>query len=131
MAPGTKANFSVMRDKKVLDIAVTIGAHPDEEAVASATEAELGLHVANLTPELAKKLGADTEKGVVINDVDEGSLAAWAGVHKGTIVLEVNRTPVATVESFKTAIKAVPQGNPILFLVKQGDYTRYISLKVK
>lgn len=131
MTPGTQVSFTVMRDKKLMDIGVMIGSHPDEDAVASSTETELGIHVANLTPELAKKLGAETEKGVVINDVDEGSLAAWAGIGKGAIVLEVNRTPVANVESFKAAIKAIPAGNPVLFLIKQGEYTRYISLKVK
>lgn len=131
MLPGTVVKFTVLRDKKVMEIPVTIGAHPEEEAVANTLEKDLGLHVANLNPDLAKKLGAPQDTGVVINQIDQGSLAAWAGLAKGTIILEVNRTPIASVESYKKALKSTPTGSPVLFLIKQGDLTRYISLKVK
>jgi serine protease Do len=131
MLPGTEVKFTVLRNKKMIEVPVIIGAHPDEEAAPNTLERDLGLQVANLNADLAKKLGAPQDTGVVINQIDQGSLAAWAGLAKGTIVLEVNRTPIASVESFKKALTSTPAGSPILLLVKQGDLTRYISLKVK
>lgn len=131
MKPGTKVMFSVLRDKSKIEVPVIVGTHPEQDKLAATTESELGIHVANLTPDLAKKLGVTQEQGVVISQVEQGSLAAWAGILKGTIILEVNRTPVSSVDSFKKAISAVTQGKPILLLVKQGDLKRYISLKVK
>lgn len=130
MIPGTQVKFTVLRDRKIMEIPVTIGSHP-EEAAATTLETDLGIQVANLNTDLAKKLGAPQDTGVAINQIDQGSLAAWAGLARGTIILEVNRTPIANVEGFKKALRSTPAGHPILLLVKQGDFNRYISLKVK
>ena len=79
---------------------------------------------------MATKLGMPNEKGVVISKVDPSGVAAWAGLKKGALILEVNQKKVKTVDELTEALHATPAGRPVLFLIKQGDATRFVSFKV-
>ena len=129
--PGTQAPMVILRKGKQLDLLAVVGDFPATGANATTAmkHAELGLHIENLTPEQANKLGYK-ESGVLISGVEATSPLAWAGVKKGALILQVNQQKVTNVEEFNEAMKAASKGKPILFLVKQGETTRYISIKL-
>ncbi len=112
MKPGTKVAFTVLRDGKTLKVPVEIGSSPYEE-----NQSQLGIHV------------EATEVGLVIARVDSGSLAEWAGLRPGVAILEVNRQKITSVDDYRRALSATPKGKPVLFLIKHGDSSRYISIR--
>ena len=81
-------------------------------------------------PELRSELGMKTDHGVVITAVRSGSPAAEAGLHKGDVVLEVNRHKVKSTEEMKQNLsKADPQKEGALLLIQRGKNTFYVVLK--
>jgi serine protease Do len=131
LKPGTPITLTILREGKSMDISVEIGSYPrSTPKAASLSGNQLGFEVQDLTPETAKTLGIKEEAGVVITKVEPGSVAAWAGLKKGTLILSINQAKVSDVNQFHTALENLPPGKPVILLVKQGDITRFLSLKV-
>jgi serine protease Do len=126
-----QVTLKVMRDKQPVELSVTIAELQDEEAQAAAAgdSEKLGLTVQTLTPEIAENLGVEEAKGVVVTAVESGSAADEAGMRRGDVILEVNRSPVDDVDKYKAALKKVEKGKNLLFLVRRGDNTIFLALK--
>lgn len=63
----------------------------------------LGIHIQDLTPELAALFDLQVKKGVLVADIELGSSASEAGLQRGDIILKVNERPIQKVgdlESF-------------------------------
>ena len=133
-APGTKATLTVVRKGKNVELSITVGTATETAAAAGGTEEEgsvssLGMSVTSLTKELEHKLDYKGEKGVVVAEVDENSVAYRRGVREGDLIVEVNRQPVTTPGEFEKAIKGSP--NNVLMLVKNKDGSRFVVLRKK
>jgi len=131
MKPGSSVNLLILREGKTTNVSVEVGNFPTESHPANVEtkENKFGFSVKDLTPELAKSLGYHGEKGVVVSTVDAGSIAAWAGIKKGSLILAVNQKKVTSAEEFNQALSQVEKGKPLLLLVKQGDIVRFVSLQ--
>jgi len=120
----------VLRDKKDLQLTVTVGELKDEEVVASAPEkGELGMTVQKLTPQMAESLGLDRADGVVVSAVDPGSAADEAGIRRGDVILEIDRKPIRSLDEYKKAVAGTRKGKGVLFLVRRGESTLFLALK--
>jgi serine protease Do len=128
---GKRAQMKIIRDGAEKTLTVTVGELKEEEvAVASGGSSELGIAVQNLTPEIAESLGIDPKtKGVVVAGIEPGSPADDAGLQRGDVILEVNRTPVPNESAYKKALKRVEKGKSALLLVRRGDNTIFMALK--
>lgn len=128
---GKKTSLTVIRNGKRMTLPVEIGELKDDEvATAGGPSEELGLAVQNLTPEIAESLGVDpTTSGVVVSAVEPGSVADEAGLQRGDIVLEVNRTSIGDENAFAKAVAKAKGKKSILFLVRRGDNTIFVALK--
>jgi serine protease Do len=125
-----KVRMKVLRDKKDLQLTVTVGELKDEEVVASAPEkGELGMTVQKLTPQMAESLGLERAEGVVVSAVDPGSAADEAGIRRGDVILEIDRKPVRGIDDYKKAVAGARKGKGILFLVRRGESTLFLALK--
>jgi serine protease Do len=83
-----------------------------------------GLTVADLTADLAGRMGVPkAAKGVVVTAVRAGGLAERSGVARGAVVLQVDRTPVATGADFRRAVEAAgrEKGAVLHVLRPSGD----------
>lgn len=129
MKPGTEVKLSILRNGRQLSVPLEVGEFPSEFSRGH-REVELGLEVESITPEIAQNLGFIGGKGVVVTKVENGSPAAWAGFRKGTVIIAVNQKEIQNVEEFHQSVAATDEGKPILFLIKQGEATRYVSLKI-
>lgn len=131
MKPKTRVTLTVLRkDKTREEISLEVGNFPSEVAHGEMIDSKLGIEVQNLTPELSRSLGYNDDKGIVITNIAPGSIAAWAGLKKGAIIMAVNHQQVNSVEQFKKALETTEKGKPVLFLIKQDDLNRFVSLKV-
>ena len=131
--PGTKVDIVVLRDGDKKTIRVKIGTMKTDEKghpVASDALPELGMTLQPLTPELAEQFGYDGVHGVLVTDVDPGSLAARAGIKRGYLIEEVNRHAVKTPQQVKKQIKNSKK-TTVLMLVRDGENSRYLALKLK
>jgi serine protease Do len=135
---GHKGVLKVIRDKQAIDLPVTITQSREPEIVASEEKSQkpdlgavspFGLHVKELSPDLAKELGLDAPGGVVISSVQPGSRAEEAGLHARDVIVEVNRTAVKNVDSYQNALKTSAKGKIVLLLVRRGDATIYVTVK--
>lgn len=131
MDPGTKLKLKVNRSGKILNLTATLSSQTDVGLAAGGYVQKLGLDVDNLTPELAKQLGfTHGEEGVVITKIKPGSAAALVGMRPGFLILAVNHKKVANTEEFAAALQESSK-NRVLILAKQGNMTRFYSLKVE
>ena len=129
---GKSVKLKVIRDKGPETVSVKIGELKEEEVAASGggKEESYGLTVQPLTPEIAESLGISSDlKGVVISAIEPGSAADDAGLHRGDVILEVNRESVKDLASYRKALKATAKGKSVLFLVRRGDNTIFVALK--
>ena len=67
----------------------------------------------------------------VIVEVDGGSPAGEAGFKPGDIILELDQSPVKTRADFLEKINHYHKADTILFLIKRGESTLYVTLKVE
>jgi len=120
---GDKATLTVMRDGKQKHLDVEVGKRPLTLANAGTPrpekETEFGFQVAQLTPEMARRLNVAAESGVVVVGVNANSKADKAGIQKGDLIKEVNRQGVESVGQFKELIRTSQIGDGIDLLVKR------------
>jgi serine protease Do len=129
-APGEKVRVKILRDKKELTIPVQVEKLEDEEVNLTAQEKDhLGLTVQKVTPEIAESLGIKRAEGVVITSVEPGSAADEAGLEQGDMIVEVNRKRIQDVSEYKKAVMAAQKGKRLLFLVRRGENTMFLTLK--
>ena len=131
--PGSEETLTILRDGERKTVTVTIGKLSEAPQAASASgkedAQELGFTVQTLTEQLAQQLGIQADKGVVVTQVTPGSIAARAGIEVGTVILEVNRQPVADAEEFRQAIAQTEKNDRVLLLIQKDQYRRYVVLQ--
>jgi len=133
-APGQKITLKLMRDKLERTVAVRVSELPEErEALTQAEgkEPDIGLRVQKVTPELSRRQGLSTTKGVIVSEVQQGSPADQAGVEVGDIIREVNQRPVNSVKDFEQSVRQSKRGERLLLLVQRGENTVFFALKRK
>jgi serine protease Do len=120
---GETARVTVLRNGKKKTVDVKIGKRPmtvaDSRDPQPKKETEFGFQVAELTPELARRLNSSQESGVVVVGVTTGSKAYKAGVQQGDLIVEINRRTVKSVVDFKALIQQYKNGKAIALLVKR------------
>jgi serine protease Do len=72
------------------------------------SRAYMGISPQNITPRMARALGRDDIKGVLVGDVAVDSPAAEAGTQKGDVILAMNGQPVEDANQLRFAIAAMP-----------------------
>lgn len=134
MAPNTKVKVTVLRDGKKKEFEVKlalrdpnlINGNNDDSSGKAAQE--LGITVQTLTGELAGRFGYEQESGVVVTEIERYSPLALAGIRAGALIREVNGQKIKNTGEFWAAVKK--SGNVVLFYIRQGDYARYVRIKL-
>jgi len=135
-APGASVKIDAIRNGKERAFTATIGRMPAEAGATAKPQAEagdqvadLGLSLQALTPDLAKRLNLQGEKGVLISGVEQGSPASAADLQAGDLILEVDRTPVASIGEFRKALGRAK--DRVLLLVKRQGASLFVVLRLK
>jgi serine protease Do len=132
MHPGNSAVFLIRRGDKEIEIQAMIASHPENEMNEQEIQNSLGVLVQDLTPELKQQMEyKNDEKGVMIKYVAPNSLAQLAGLRRGQLILSVNRKNIKTASEFYRAIKECPLGTKVLLHVKEGQVTRFVTLRIE
>jgi serine protease Do len=90
----------------------------------------LGVTVEPLTPLLAQKYGVDVANGMIINEVQNGSAAATAGIEPGDVILAIGNYQVRNLDDFGTLLAALPRNRRIPVFIRRGNQQGYLSLRL-
>ena len=128
---GKKTAVKVVREGSVQEIPITVE-RLKESNDGSLTNIpdKLGISVAELTSDLAARIRTSETKGVVVTEVKPGSSAEEAGMAQGDLIKEINGKKIATVGDYEKAIVARKKGGIVRFLLKRGDSSLFVALKV-
>lgn len=147
LSPGTKVVLTVIRDGKPRKVDVTLtaldpkaleaanggrdGAGGDgaDSKSPAATPKELGFSVQALPEALRQRAGL-ADGGVVISGVNR-DVAAETGLAPGLVVLQVNRSNIASVADFNKAVAGVKKGDVLMLLVQsQRGVKQFVAVTV-
>src|SRR5438105_5096049 len=132
---GQPVKLTVWRKGQTLEIPVTTGELPSEISRASNENVQpnqprpedlgkFGLQVQEITKEMAARLGLGEQKGVIVTDVADNSIAASQGIEREDVITEVDGKPVTDAKSFRDALnKADPKRGVLLYLDRKGSKT--------
>jgi serine protease Do len=129
--PGTKVELGFLRDGERKTATIEIGSRSSDDMASWSGSGQahgLGLHVEDLTGELAEQLHFVGRQGVVVTDVAVGSSADRVGIRTGMLIEEVNRQPVTNVSDFRKALDAAT-GAKILLRVRDERAARFVVLE--
>lgn len=127
--PGAMISLKVNRSGQILTLKIKLVAQADAKGGSEFIK-KLGMEVEPLSTDLANKLGyAASDEGLVVTKVKPGSTAATAGIRPGFLILAINHKKVATLDDLRDAL-GENKNNRILILARQGNVTRFYSLKV-
>ncbi len=128
--PGTKIPVEVWRKGRAQQLQVVLGELPREDQAAGKPAGKSysrgGLALSELTAEQRRELKID--RGLLVEETTGD--AARAGIQVGDVILAVNNGKVATVEEYRKAIAAVPKGKSAAILVRRGEGSLYIPMKL-
>src|ERR1700728_122371 len=127
--PGSKAKLAFVRNGKKQEVTVTIadrsklfasrlGEEDENQGEEAPKASKFGVTVRAITPDLADRLSIPAGKGVVVQDVKQGSFAEDLGLNRGDVVLEVNKQPVNNPDDFLKIEGALKSGQDVVFLVR-------------
>jgi serine protease Do len=95
----------------------------------SSEPGQFGLHVQDLTPDLARRLGMGKLTGPVVSEVEPASFAEDVGFARGDVIVEVNRVPVNSLADYHTQMTRLKPGQDVLFRVaRHSDPDRVLML---
>jgi serine protease Do len=127
--PGSKAKLTFVRNGKKQDTTVTIadrsklfasrlGEDDENQSEEAPKASKFGITVRSITPDLADRLSIPAGKGVVVQDVKQGSFAEDLGLNRGDVILEVNKQPVNSPDDFSKIETSLKSGQDVVFLVR-------------
>lgn len=136
MSPGSSIKLKVLRNNKVKNITISLGAMNDGEVMSAEFSSKMGIELENLSPETASKLGYKSDmNGVVITKIKPGSPAAMAGLKPGFLITGVapdlnNQTFVKNVGELNAALQQMGDKKYIILIVRHQNYQRYYTVKL-
>jgi len=138
--PGEKVTLTVRRRGAEKSFTFAVTQRPDEEpaeggegddAGAEPGKApKLGVRLQPLTPEVAGQAGLEGVQGVLVAAVADGGPADRAGVEKGDVIVEVNRTAVTRPAEITAIVGKLKDGDLVLLRVRRGDGALFIPVPV-
>lgn len=131
--PDTKVTLTIIRGGETKKVDVTLGTLPEQQQLASAQSQatqKIGIQVSNMNPDLRRKYDLQVSKGVVITDVNRGSLAAESGLRPGDVILSLNRRRVENVGDYNSIIDKVKPGDTLLMYLQRGEGRFFVALPI-
>lgn len=134
--PNAKASIQIWRDGALKTVKVEVGETPSDEATENRklkqskkpdTSNRIGLALSEITDEQKKQL--EITSGLLVEDMQPG-IASQSGIRVGDIILGFNSKDVKSVEQFNELLNQVKSGKNIALLVKRGDITTFITMKL-
>jgi serine protease Do len=90
----------------------------------------IGVQVQNVTPELAKTFGMSEARGALVAEVNPGSPAQKAGMHRGDIIIEFNGHPIHEMNELPRLVADTPPGSKATVKVLRKGKEKTLHLTI-
>ena len=140
MPPGSRATVTLIRNRKPMDLVVTLSALDAASLQASRPAAPtpavpaagnpLGVVVEALDAAGRSERGLQPGEGVLVSRV-VGLAARRAGPAPGDVVLQVGRSDIRSVGDFEAAAKAFKPGDEVRLLVRNARSTGFVTFTLR
>jgi serine protease Do len=122
---GETVEVKVLRNGKLKNFQVEVAKRNDAKLTAKKApvkaDPELGIQVADLSSDVARRFDVADTEGVILVGIKSGSRGENAGLRAGDVIKGVNRVEVKNVEDYKRIIDGVESGESIAFLIKRRN----------
>jgi serine protease Do len=125
--PGQKVKLEIVRDGKQRSVEVEVGTMPKVDPAEE--ETDVGLHVREITSNLARAHRLGSERGAFVHFVARGSPAAEARLYVGDVIERIEDDHIDDLENFRTAMRRVAGKKRFLITVRRGLETKFLLIK--
>ena len=120
---GHSVKLSYVRNKQASDVTLTVAdrsqlfpqtAQDADQAPDQGDQADkFGLHVEDLTADLAHKIGMGKLVGAVVTEVEPASFAEDVGFTRGDVIVEVNHVAITSLADYKAQMAKLKPGDDV------------------
>ncbi len=133
--PGDKVKFTVMRDGRMRDFWVTLGAIPEEQQPVIAADVnipEIGVEVreAERTESESRFSRRNTVQGVQVVRVLRGSEAENKGIEIGDFIYKIDKMDINSVEDFQRAINRIRNREQVVFYIRNDRGAHLVTMNL-
>jgi S1-C subfamily serine protease len=125
--PGQQAALELLRDGQPEQATLTIGTQPKLDAAEA--ESEIGVHVQEITANLARDHRLGSQDGAFVVFVVRGSPAREAGLRVGDVIVGIEDRKVAGIDDFRREVDRVAESRRFLLTVRRGEETKFLLVK--
>jgi serine protease Do len=134
---GSKHRLDLIREGKSYQAELVIQEAPRERAkksqattsTASTAHPLSGVVFDDVTPPLARQMDLPVNSGVVVTDIEEGSLAEASGLQPGDVVLELNRQHINSFGILQRLADPLKPTDLALLLVNRQGNVMYVPIQ--
>ena len=144
--PGKEARLRLVRDGNERELSVVVGRRPsalamqnmmngrngrdDGQEESTSDHSGAGIRVEQMTDRMARQLGVEPGRGVVVSAILRNSPAAMAGIAPGDVVLEINGTPIDSVAIFNKVMEEADPAEGVRMQIRSRDGSgRFVTLQ--
>jgi len=106
-------------------------AKPEEKVVVFAGQPRLGVRISDVTAERLAELKLAGESGVVIEEVEEDTPAAKAGLQKNDVILTFAGERVRSAAQLRRLVQETPAGRKVTLEISRGGQTRAVEVTLE
>ena len=134
--PGSKVSMQIWRDGNKQSVDIEVGEAPSDETTEGRKSKQgkkannanrLGLVLSEITEEQQRQL--EIGNGLLVEEVQPG-IASRFGIRAGDIILGFNSKDVKDMAHFNEMLSETKSGKNIALLIKRGDVTTFITMKL-
>lgn len=131
--PGDKVTLEIFRKTAKMTLTVIAGEAPESEVYKTRGEddktVDLGMILIDNNTSVAREYNLKTSQGIVVKQVERGSVAQQNGIRPQDVILEVNRHELKDVADFRNIIAGKKPGSMLmLYMNRDGDegFVRFV-----
>ncbi|GEN27470.1 serine protease MucD [Halovibrio variabilis] len=133
VSPGTEVELTLMRDGEEMSETVELGSWPDAEQQtaqsSSDNQVRLGVRVAELDETMREQL--NVPGGVVVRQVEPGSVAAEAGIRPGDVLVSIDHRSVSSSDELVEIVEGLPTDRAIPVRLFRDGRSLFVALRLE
>ena len=128
--PGKTVKLTVWRDKKSMELTVTLGERTAKMMAAQREEEsskDLGVTVEKVPSSVASKLGLKDGVGLLIKKLEPEGAGASMGLKEGDIILEIGGKVISSASEFNKLVAESKKKGVIRMMIQRGSATLFLA----